>query len=114
MLLRKRALVLGKFTVIRRSDGKTLGERDDFLSYAGDVKSKPLTYCPCPEGFSKSNYPRTVYAKLKVNFPGVGERHHVAWSAPNGDVHVDRGVKVYDIRSIHGGSAANLHKWAHN
>ena len=48
-----------------------------------------------------SLYPRP--ASLGNEVPGMsGERHHVAWSAPNGDVHVDRGVKLYDFDSIQG------------
>ena len=33
-------------------------------------------------------------------FPGSGERHHVAWSTPLGDVRIDALVKLYDLLSI--------------
>ena len=40
---------------------------------------------------------RTRYSLLRAEFPGSGDRHHVAWANKCGDVHVDRLVSLFPM-----------------
>jgi hypothetical protein len=45
MLLRKRALALGKFTVLDREDGRPLEEDPEFRAEMREANARPLVYC---------------------------------------------------------------------
>jgi len=107
MRLRKRAMVMGKFRFIVPEDGTEFEQTPTFRStvarhYSGN-RNRSVHYAVKPIGFRKvprAQHSNTRYAILKADFPGIGDRFHVAWATPLGDVHVDGMVKLYDLRSI--------------
>jgi len=106
MRLRKRAMVMGKFRFIIPEDGTEFETTNAFRSTVarhGRSNSRAVHYSVKPIGFRKApraQHSNTRYAILKADFPGIGDRFHVAWATPLGDVHVDGMVKLYDLRSI--------------
>jgi len=107
MRLRKRAMVLGKFRFIVPEDGvefeATSAFRSTVARHCSGGHNRSVHYSFKPIGFRKvprAQHSNTRYAILKADFPGIGDRFHVAWATPLGDVHVDGMVKLYDLRSI--------------
>lgn len=107
MRLRKRAMVLGKFRFIVPEDGTEFEATSAFRStvarQTSGGRNRSVHYSVKPIGFRKvprAQHSNTRYAILKADFPGIGDRFHVAWATPLGDVHVDGMVKLYDLRSI--------------
>lgn len=108
MRLRKRAMALGKFKVLTLSDGRALEETSEFrfavrhgqAAAAAAGAKFSVVYAKLPRGFEASNWPRTRYSLLRAQFPGIGERFIIAWTTLEGDVNVDRMVKLYDIASV--------------
>ncbi len=80
--------------------GRLLEETQEFCQSAAEAM-RPPRYYRFPRGIRvpEDMIGRSRYAYLP-DFPGVGERHHVLWLGPDGDIRVDRMVKIYDCSSV--------------
>jgi len=105
MSARKRAMALGRFKVIEPSTGHMLEERPEFKAIVERAPRRPR-YWPNPlpgveplEQRRRPDKTRTRYSH-PGDYPQSGERFHVAWLSGEGDIQVDRFVRLYDAASV--------------
>jgi hypothetical protein len=55
-----------------------------------------------PRGHPKSNFPRTRYIDVDYRFAGLGRVNQFIWSTREGDIQIDRMVRLYNIHDIQG------------
>lgn len=93
----------GRFKILSREDSRFLEDTPDFLDAIEHAfPSGRIHYVAVPRGYRQSNYPRTKYTSVRFDYPGQGDRSHVLWTTTEGDINIDRMVKLYNIYDIQG------------
>ena len=91
----------GTFFVMDGNDGK-LDEKTEFLGSVPKSGQRWIKYGKVPNGFRRSNYPKTKYTLGTFLYPGIGEEFRVVWGDGKGNNHIDESVRLLSMRDIQG------------